>query len=222
MTDTTEITLWDLPTRLFHWGLVGTIAVCWVSGELLDDAMTLHIWAGYCALALLLFRVMWGFFGSETARFSQFVTSPPQVAAYVRTLLQRKPGTHAGHNPLGGWSVLVLLALSLTVTVSGLFSNDEVSTWGPLAHRITPDLSDRLSDMHGIAFNVLAGVIALHVLAVLFYRLYKRDNLILPMITGRKPVSAAVPRPALASNGRALLLFTVAAAAVALLPLLAG
>ena len=178
--------LWDLPTRLFHWGLVAGIATCWITGSLLDNAMQIHLLAGYFTLSLLLFRLLWGIAGSQTSRFNHFVHGPAAVATYARTLLHRNSvGQQAGHNPIGGWSVILLLAASLTVAITGLFSNDEVDTHGPLAARVGDDMSERLTDWHQQSFDILAVFIGLHLLAILFYRLYKKTDLVKPMITGK-------------------------------------
>ncbi len=216
------VRIWDLPTRLFHWGLVISVAVCWVSASLLDNAMTLHLYAGYTALTLLIFRVFWGFIGSSTARFDHFVTGIRPALDYTRTLLQTGSSSQVGHNPLGGWSALALLTLALVTTISGLFANDAVQTWGPLAHFVSADASDSLSDVHRIAFNILAWLIGLHVAAVLFYRFYKRDNLIVPMITGNKQLASSPGHLVFASNLRALGWLALAAAITSVIVLKGG
>lgn len=177
--------LWDLPTRLFHWSLVAGITTCWVTGSLLSNAMPIHVLAGYFTLSLLLFRLLWGFGGSETSRFSHFLRGPLEVMQYAKTLLVRDTRQHAGHNPVGGWSVLLLLASSVAVAVTGLFANDEVDTRGPLADRVGDDLSDRFTDWHHQSFDILAILIGLHLFAILFYRFYKKADLVTPMITGK-------------------------------------
>ncbi len=206
--------IWDLPTRLFHWGLVAGITTCWISASWLDNAMTLHIWAGYFTLSLLLFRMMWGFVGSETARFSHFLRMPKHVISYASTLTLRQPSKHPGHNPLGGWSVIILLAASLFMAITGLFANDQVSTWGPLAHRVTDDLSDRITDWHRTGFDILTAVIGLHLTAIAFYRFYKQDNLILPMITGKSTAPSMRPMVRV-GNLRALLMYVISTGIVA-------
>jgi len=148
------IKVWDLPVRLFHWVLVAAIVSLFASAKL--DHLPLHAALGEAVLALLLFRILWGFVGSRTARFSDFVRGPSGVAAYLKSGKSPTPG----HNPLGGWMVVTMLAGLSLQAISGLMSNDDVDFEGPLA--------------------------ALHVGAVLFYWLVRKDNLILPMITGRK------------------------------------
>lgn len=170
--------VWDLPTRLFHWLLAGLIAFSWWSVH--NHHTDWHIWSGCSILALLIFRVLWGFVGSSTARFSSFVRGPRSIASYWR-------GTWAGigHNPLGALSVLALfIAVALQVAL-GLISQDEDGNYfGPLARLVTSDTSDRARDIHEFWFNVILALVAMHLLAILYYR-WRGKKLTLPMITGR-------------------------------------
>ncbi|KQM19423.1 cytochrome b/b6 domain-containing protein [Novosphingobium sp. Leaf2] len=183
-TPTTRI--WDPTIRLFHWLLVGFLAFSWWTAE--HHEMERHRFSGYTILALLLFRVYWGFAGPRTARFSRFVRGPGAVVAYVRDLGSRKAHAADGHNPLGGWSVIaMLLAVGLMVT-AGLFASDtDGIESGPLATYITFDQSETASAVHGFVFNIILGLVALHVLAIAFYLLWKQQNLVRPMLTGRRP-----------------------------------
>jgi cytochrome b len=216
----TAVRIWDLPTRLFHWTLVLLIVLLYASGEydLLD--MRWHFWAGYAALALVLFRVLWGFAGSQTSRFSDFVRGPSAVFAYVRGL---RSGAHAGigHNPLGGWSVLALLLSVLVQTVSGLFASDDLDNDGPFAASVSTYAVKWMTRVHNWNQNVLLALIGLHVGAVLVYLLVRHDNLIAPMLSGRRRVAHA-PALRFASVWLALALFVLCAAAVAALIWLAG
>lgn len=218
-----QVEVWDLPTRLFHWGLVICFIVSWASASLFDN-MQIHYYAGYTMLTLVLFRIVWGFAGSSTARFSHFVRGPRALIAYARSLPQRSRSTHFGHNPGGGWAVLGMLGLLLLQAATGLFSNDEDGTKGPLAHWVSDDLSDTLSTVHSVAFDFLLGLIGLHIAAVLFYRFFKQDNLIVAMITGRKTPIPGVPAPAaqFAELWRAALAFALIAGGVAALVLFNG
>ena len=211
-----QVPVWDLPTRLFHWLLVVLIALLYASGEynLLD--MRWHFWCGYATLALILFRVLWGVFGSQTSRFSAFVRSPVAVARYVRALLSTNPQHSIGHNPLGGWSVLALLACVLAQTVTGLFSSDEIDTDGPLAALVSGYTVKLMTRLHHTMENVLLVLIALHVAAVLLYLLVRKDDLITPMITGRKRLADS-PALRFAAPWLALLLLAHSVAAVAAL-----
>ncbi len=212
------VKIWDLPTRLFHWILVILFGVSWASMELSDSTFNIHEYSGYAILSLVIFRVLWGIFGSTTARFTTFIRGLKPTVAYAKTLLQNKPGHQIGHNPLGGWMVLLMLGFLLFQAVTGLFSNDDVSNEGPLAHWISKEISDILSGLHQEAFDILLVIVGLHIAAVLFYRFFKRDNLITPLITGFKPLTGETP-PKLhfTSNWIALLLLGMVIAGVALL-----
>jgi cytochrome b len=187
-----------------------------VTGNIGPNAMELHKLSGYAILALLIFRLAWGFVGSPTARFIRFIKGPSTVFAHVATLLKKEDEPHLGHNPLGGWSIAaMLLFLSLQV-VTGLFANDDIFTEGPLYHWISKQTSDFLTDIHVINRIVLAALLAVHIFAVLFYLFYKGENLIRPMITGVKHWDT----PAESADGRNLLaavIFGLAAVAVYLL-----
>jgi cytochrome b len=186
--------VWDLPVRLFHWALVLLIFGAWLGQEL--NRMDLHIWIGEWILALLLFRIVWGFVGSDTARFSHFLGSPVAALRHLSHIRTREPDTEIGHNAAGGWMVLVMLALLALQTGTGLFSNDDGDTEGPLFHLISKDQSDWLSDIHYLSFKAIEAVIVLHVLAIAAYAVLKRHNLVRPMVTGTKlmPPDAAAPR----------------------------
>ena len=182
--------VWDLPTRLVHWLLAALIPFSWWSAE--NHRMEWHIWSGIGILTLLLFRLLWGFAGSSTARFASFVRGPSAVLGYVRG-----KWTGIGHSPLGALSVVALL-LALAVQVGlGLVAQDEDGLYaGPLSALVSLDASDRARDLHEVNFYVLLGLIALHIAAILFYR-SRGQGLTKPMITGRAelPPGAAPMRP---------------------------
>jgi cytochrome b len=177
--------IWDLPTRLFHWLLVGLIAFSWWTGEeQLDD---LHIWSGLAVLMLLIFRLLWGLVGSSTARFSSFVRGPRAVLGYIRGEWRG-----IGHSPLGALSVIALLGLVTLQVGLGLIASDEDGlVEGPLAHLVAFDTSDVARDLHEDLFNLLLAFIGLHVAAILFYRL-RGKSLVKPMITGRGHVQPGI------------------------------
>jgi len=179
-----RILVWDSPTRLFHWSVVALVFVSWLSAD--RGYMTVHLWSGLALLSLLLFRLAWGFFGSTTARFSNFLHTPPRILNYLRG---KDKLFYAGHNPAGGLMVLMLIGVLLAQAVTGLFSTDSLRFSGPLALLVSEDLSLRLTSLHGAVFNLILALVWLHVVAVGFYLLVKGDNLIRPMITGRKPAS---------------------------------
>jgi cytochrome b len=171
--------LWDIPTRLFHWLIVACVGLSWWSGEQGD--FDRHAWSGYTVIVLVVFRIAWGFVGSKHSRFGDFVAGPAQVLAYIRG---KFPGS-AGHSPLGSWSVLVLLTLLLVQALSGLFNSDDVMFQGPFHYAAPGEFRDFMGVVHEWVFYVLAGFIALHLLAVMYYQLLKKVPLIQAMIRGR-------------------------------------
>jgi cytochrome b len=180
--------LWDWPVRLVHWALVLLLGFAWWS---VDDHLTWHRWSGYAILGLLLFRVLWGFVGSRTARFSSFVKGPGATIAYARTLPNRDPADVPGHNPIGGWSVVALLVVLLATVTTGLFAVDvDAFEAGPLSDRVSYDLGRQFAVWHDLIFRILQVLVAVHVLAVAYYLVWKRTNLIGAMFTGRRRFAA--------------------------------
>jgi cytochrome b len=176
--------VWDAPTRLFHWSIVVLIFVSWLSAD--QGYMKVHLWSGLTLLVLLLFRIGWGFAGATTARFSNFLHSPGRVMAYVKTVLGEERQLHAGHNPAGGLMVAVLLLALLAQALTGLVANDGLKFSGPLALQVSVDQSDQLTQIHGAIFNFMLVLIWLHLVAIGFYLLVKGENLVGPMVTGKK------------------------------------
>lgn len=219
--DTGPTRVWDAPTRLFHWSLVALIVLQYLTGEydLLD--MRWHFWGGYATMALVVFRILWGFFGSQTSRFGHFVHGPAAVVVYLRTLFSARHYAHVGHNPLGGWSVLVLLLSVMLQALTGLFSADDLDNEGPLAAHVSTRVVKQMTHLHHLNQSVLLGLIALHVVAVLLYLLVRRENLITAMFSGRRPLRAAAPLR-FVSAWRALALLLASAGAVAALVWWAG
>lgn len=211
-----RVSVWDVPTRLFHWFLVLLVTVSLITGNVGGvQGMDVHMLAGYVILALVVFRIGWGFVGSRHSRFSDFVAGPRRVIGYARDLLT---GTHRpslGHNPLGGWSVMALLTSLLLQAVTGLFANDDILTEGPLASRVGKATSNLLTAVHEINANVLYVLIGVHLAAITFYWLVQRENLVRPMLTGRKEWTGAVGgETSFANPLLALLIFAIAAVAV--------
>lgn len=179
-----RIKLWDLPTRIFHWSLFALVAAAIISGQVGGNAIDLHGKLGLAIVGLVVFRIVWGFAGSTYARFSQFFPTPSTIAAYRRGEWQG-----LGHNPIGALAVFALLALVLAQAVGGLFANDDIAFRGPLFALVGKELSDQITGLHHLASNLLIALVVLHVAAILFYRHVKKNNLILPMITGWKDVA---------------------------------
>lgn len=204
------IRLWDLPVRIVHWSFVVLLAAMWWTGE--EGDLELHKQLGMVFLALLAFRLIWGVFGSETARFTQFVKGPGTVFAYLK---RNKAGAAPiGHSPLGGLSVLALLFLLSLQIGLGLIAQDvDGIESGPLSHLVSYETSDAAREWHELIFNIILGFVALHVAAILFYLFARRDNLIMPMISGRKVMNdVAQPR-----SGSLIAFLSCAAIACALM-----
>jgi cytochrome b len=183
-TPNARVAVWDAPTRLFHWSVVVLIFISWLSAD--QGYMRVHLWSGLTLLVLLLFRIGWGFAGATTARFSNFLHTPSAIFSYLKAMVQGIKPLHAGHNPAGGLMVVLLLAVLLCQAVTGLFGNDGLKFSGPLALLVSADFSDRLTQIHSVIFNILLVLIWLHLVAIGFYFLVKGENLVGPMVTGKK------------------------------------
>lgn len=181
--------VWELPVRLFHWTLVLLVILLYVSIEVMDN-MDRHAQLGYALLALVLFRIVWGFVGGTYARFRDFLYGPGKVMKYAKTLPEDKPDPIAGHNPLGGWMVFVLLLGLLSQAVMGLFSNDDILFDGPLRDLVSKEVSDAITGLHQQLFNVLLVLVVIHIAAVVYHKLRKKENLATAMITGYKELPA--------------------------------
>jgi cytochrome b len=212
MSSATSVTVWDAPVRLVHWSFVVSFGVSWWSAE--SRVMDVHRYSGYVMLGLLIFRLYWGLFGSSTARFAQFVRGPRAVLAHLREPRER---ASPGHTPLGALSVVAMLFLLVTQLLVGLFVSDvDGLESGPLSYIVSFEMSRALADVHEILFNVLLGLIVLHIIAIAFYVLVRRETLIAPMVTGR--TAGVTNAPSLAPWWRALpgiilAVFTVVAVA---------
>lgn len=219
------IRVWDLPTRVFHWSLVLLVAFSGISGEFADelgsDFMQWHKLSGYAILTLLLFRLVWGLIGSTYARFANFVRGPSAVLAYAKGLKAKHAGgAILGHNPLGGWSVVLMLCVLSIQVGTGLFLfDDDLHVEAPLAKLVSNATSDMLKEVHETAFVVLLTLVVIHIAAIAFYLRVKGENLVVPMITGVKRVPVAITSAA-AKGGSTLIgaiVLAIAAAAVWLL-----
>jgi len=228
--DDSRIRVWDLPVRLFHWTLVILIATSYFSGRAGGDWMKLHFWSGYAILTLLLFRIVWGFVGSTTARFSNFVKGPAAAFRHLAELAGTDRPREAGHNPLGGAMIVVLIFGVLAQAIAGLFSADtDMGTVnGPLANLVADKTVDRLTSFHKFWVNVLLVLVGVHVLAAIVYLVWKRQNLIAAMIHGHKPArdvvhpGKAAPRLHFASGRLAISLLIACAAIVYFIVRLGG
>ncbi len=181
-----DVKVWDLPSRIAHWALALSILGSYGTAELDWLTMEWHFYFGYAAITLVIFRVLWGFFGSEHARFRNFVRGPGAVWRYLKSLGDKNSAETTGHSALGGWAVLVLLTATFAQGISGLFNNDEIEWFGPLSEKASSALVDQMSWFHNNFYNVLLITIGVHIIAALLYLLVKKQNLIGPMITGVK------------------------------------
>ncbi len=193
---TQRIKLWDLPTRLFHWLLTILIVGAVITAKTGGNAMVWHGRIGLGILGLVVFRIVWGLVGSTYARFSSFLPTPASIGAYLRGQWHGH-----GHNPLGALSVLGMLALIAVQVSTGLFANDDIAFQGPLASLIDKDFSDTLTGYHKLAINFLIAMIVLHLCAIAFYALVKKDNLIRPMIDGWKVIETETPASDRSAHG---------------------
>ena len=188
------ILVWDLPTRLFHWLVVVLVITCVITGKIGVDWLNVHMISGYGVLTLLLFRLSWGFVGGYHARFANFVRGPATVLRHAAGMWKKDGPRHLGHNPLGGWSVTAMIGALLLQAVAGLFANDDIFTEGPLYPLVSKAASDFLTRIHRFNADIIGVLVAIHILAILFYLIVKRENLIKPMITGNKHWRGPAPQ----------------------------
>lgn len=180
-----KVRVWDAPTRWFHWLLTISVIALVVTAKLGGTAMEWHFRLGYAVLALLLFRLAWGLMGGYWSRFGAFLYHPQEIAAYLRG--NTKQEHRVGHNPVGALSVFTLLVVLLLQSVSGLFSDDEISATGPFTHMVSGDWISSATWYHkDVGQYVLITLVALHVAAILMYWIKKKENLLKPMLTGDK------------------------------------
>ncbi len=210
-----KILVWDGPTRLFHWVAVTLVVAAYATWRL--NWMDWHAKAGYALLTLVIFRILWGFFGSETTQFSSFLASPRAAARHLAHAFRREPDRQAGHNPAGGWMVLLLLLLLLGETLTGVYVANDVADEGPFTELTPAPVANAITALHWIFWDALLAAVALHLLAIFLYMVVKGNNLLLPMVTGWKTLPAGVPQPRMAGPARAAVLLSCSALAVALL-----
>ena len=209
-----RIRVWDLPTRLFHWSLALLVVFSFVTGRLGGNWMAWHLKSGYAILALVLFRIAWGFAGSDSARFASFLRGPRVALDYARELRAGRHPFTPGHNPLGGWMVAAMLLAVALQAATGLFSDDEIATQGPLAVKVSDATVSRMSAIHSGWEWAIVALVAVHVAAIATYRWRWNRRLVGPMLHGWMEGSAGIAGPRLRPAWLALALLAVAAAAV--------
>jgi cytochrome b len=183
--------VWDLPLRLFHWLLVASMVASYFTAKFIDDRQW-HFYVGYWTIGLLVFRILWGFFGPRHARFTSFIHSPSAIWLYVKGMFQRGSAPSIGHNPVGGLMVLLMLVLMSIQAATGLFTTDAIIWAGPYNPSVSESTASFLSTVHNWNFNIIIAAVIMHVAAILFYAFYKQQNLVVPMLNGHKP-AALVP-----------------------------
>lgn len=209
------VTVWDAPIRIFHWLAAVLVAAAYATWRL--NWMGWHSWVGSLLLVLLFFRLLWGFFGSGTARFSGFLASPRTALRYLVHALRREPDRQVGHNPAGGWMVLLLLALLLGETLTGIYVENDIVNDGPLTAITPAPIANAIEALHALLWDALLAAVLLHIVAIFLYATVKRHNLLLPMITGRKLLPARVAQPRMAGLVRAGFLLACSGIAAAVL-----
>jgi len=208
------VAVWDLPTRLFHWLTVALVLAAYATWRL--NRMDWHAAIGQALLALVLFRLFWGVAGSDTARFARFLASPRAAIRHLAGLFAGEPDEQVGHNAAGGWMVVLLLALLLGETLTGIVSNNDVASEGPLTERLPGWLLNLIDDLHGWIWTALLTAVVLHVAAIGFYAV-RGHRLVPAMATGRKALPAHTPAPRMAPTWRALPILAAAVVAAALI-----
>jgi cytochrome b len=188
------VRVWDLPTRLFHWALALAVIGLLITGTVGGGAMTWHFRLGYLVLALLAFRLVWGLVGGRWSRFASFIYAPGTVLRYLRG--DARPGEHldVGHSPIGAGSVFAMLAFLIVQVGTGLVSDDEIANVGPLNKFV--DTATGLAAMawhKNIGQYIIIALVVLHIAAIVYYRLHKKRDLIGPMVSGDKLLTADVP-----------------------------
>jgi cytochrome b len=206
------IRVWDLPTRTFHWLLAVLVVASIVSAHIGGGAMIWHMRSGYVIFTLLAFRLVWGFVGGRWSRFAAFVYAPATSLRYLRGASLPHEHHHVGHNPLGAWSVFALLGLLGVQVATGLVADDEIAANGPLFKYASSATSRTASHWHAdIGQWIIVALAVLHVCAVAFYWLKRRQNLVAPMLHGDKHLTADVPA-AIDSTGSRMIALAIAAA----------
>lgn len=180
-----SVRVWDAPTRLFHWILVICVVALVITAQVGGSAMDWHFRLGYTVLALLIFRLIWGFVGGHWSRFATFFYSPSRILRYLKG--RGAPTDQVGHNPMGAFSVFAMLGILALQLTSGLMSDDEIAAAGPLTRYVSSEWVSVATFYHKeVGKLILLALVTVHVLAIIFYRLKKGENLVLPMITGDK------------------------------------
>lgn len=209
----TEVKVWDGWIRLWHWSIVLLIPVAYLTGR--AGRMDWHFWSGYALLTLVAFRILWGLVGSEPARFARFLSTPAAAWRHLRKMgAEMGPDRELTHNPAGAWMVALLVPLLLAQAVSGLFVYDQIFTYGPLARQVDAQVQDWAGWVHYRAIYVVFVLIVLHIMAIAWYRLFPRHDLVRAMMLGHKPMPAGTRPPRMAPRALGVVVLALCAAVV--------
>lgn len=187
-----SILVWDIPVRLFHWALATSILFLFITAQIGGNAMEWHKKIGFFVIGLIAFRVVWGFVGTYHARFENFVRAPVTVITYAKNLFKNDGEHYLGHNPMGALSVVALLTVVGFQTVTGLFSNDDIMLEGPYASLVSKVVSDKITKLHQLNSDLILVLVGLHLAAIAFYAVFKKEQLIEAMLTGKKDLDARI------------------------------
>lgn len=212
-----KVPAWDLPTRIFKWALVALVASAWISDEFGGTTPAWHVINGQLVLVAVVFRLLWGLVGGSTARFASFLYGPAATIRYGLDLLRGREAHYLGHNPLGGWMVIALVGLCGVLAVSGLFNadSDRLVIEGPLSAPLSDAWVWRAHRLHAFAFDLLKIAVVLHLGAVIWHSVVKKDRIVPAMATGLKPAGDYADAPRATYGNVALALGCLAVSAVA-------
>ena len=182
-----HVLIWDLPLRIFHWLFACTVIASWYTSDQDNDLIDVHMMLGYFGLGLLVFRILWGFVGTKHSRFSAFFPTATRLRLYIEDLKNNQVKSTAGHNPLGSLMVFLMILLISLQAISGLFINDDVFSSGPYYDSVSKELEQFMFFLHHNVFDFMIAAIVIHLLAIAYYVRVKKQLLIIPMITGKKP-----------------------------------
>jgi cytochrome b len=180
--------VWDWPVRIFHWLLVLGLFAQWITAEQLEDAMQIHFYVGYFLLGLVLFRLVWGFIGTKYAKFNQGLGGPRQTISYLLSLFGKQHKASIGHNPVGALMLPAVIFLVATQAISGLFSTDDIFYSGPYYSVVSDLVQECMQWLHYNTINLLWAIVAIHLLAIAWYRFKLKQDLVTPMLDGKKVV----------------------------------
>lgn len=202
-----RVLVWDLPVRLFHWITVALILTLYLTQRF--DLMDWHIRAGEALLALVIFRLIWGVAGSDTARFAHFIGHPVHALIHLSRFHHREPDHACGHNAAGGWMVVLMIALLFFECLSGVYVNNDVANEGGWSEVMPAWVSDLISDLHVWLWQAIVAAVVLHICVVAAYGVVKRHDLVRPMVTGRKSLPHEIAAPRVAPLWRAAIALLV-------------